>query len=187
MTRKLIGYAALVMFAPWIMVSHAQSVTSTDPRLLTSSVPNTVFLLEQGYIDWPATSGTTQQYFNTKKVCPRTFTPYAVIRFSKVSNSSGNDFIQGFGACVNGLSNLGTYYTVGYLVSREYATASKNNNSGLYVGTSKGAWTIWSTQKMPATSSMSTTQQDSSQIGGFYWDTYCYPPGITPPSMSGCT
>lgn len=172
--------AFIIVFS--VFSEYVLAVDSTDSTFIPTVTPAAVFLLEQGYIN-TVTSGSEQQGFTTTKSCPPNFSPYAVIRFSKIASST-NDFLQGFGACVNGIGSSGTGYNVGFLVSRKYATASASSNSGLYVSKSSVAFTNLTSQSMPGTTSMSETKYSFTELGGFYWDLYCYPAGMTTPTPS---
>ncbi|MBV9576144.1 MAG: hypothetical protein JO149_05940 [Gammaproteobacteria bacterium] len=190
MYTKLIPYRAILALLSCcsIGISYGGATDSTDPRLLGNPDTAKIFLLEQGYIDWPADPTSEQQVFATAKHCPTNFKPYAVIRLSKVRHN-GPEVVQGFGACVNGVGNSadGEHHMVGYLLARKYSTINSRNNGLVLYGSTNpgcftGAWPCY-TAPIPPSAAMGPSQQDFGQIGGFYWDLYCYPPNTQPPAI----
>lgn len=176
--RLTVRYLCAILL-PLLAMTQARaedSSTLTPPQ----DTPNSVFLLEQGYINQPSAPNQEQQTFATTKACPPDFNPYVVIRMSKMA-TNGRDVVRGFGVCVNGIKEQEDAYAVAYLISRRYADAYTSSNANRYVSDSDWAYTVWNTHPMPPTTYMSNTGQDFSQQGGFYWSLYCYPQGQQPP------
>lgn len=161
---------------------NVASAEDSSQLMPEAAKPGSVFLLAQGYFDKVSDPNSEQQHFAIPKACPPNFKPYVTISMSKMAYSSSSNVLQGYGICVNGLASDSsqTGYIIGYLVSRQFANVTRNNNVGNYVGTARDVWSIpiigpyWN-RPMPSTSYMNNTQHDYAKIGGIYWNLYCYP------------